>query len=468
MTSSIPKTGRKTLSRALAVFIVSLLASCLAPTGAPQKRPVEKPEPEVPYESIAASIAVGNRQAALDEYNKALKEGPQSRLTRLLHARLLLVAGKLDEAREELAILLAEDAGDTGVLYSLSVLEGLKGDKKSQKEFLLKAVAADPNHVDALSALGDLALEQKERAAAGSYFDRALQQDPRNLVALLGKGEVLTQAKEYGKASEAFSKAIETEPDYPFAYIDRARAKKYLGDAEGGIKDLSQAIRLDPGYSWSYLDRGRLYVQARKPDLALEDFSMAVELAPESFVGYALRAEALYEMRRYDEALADFRKVMDIRADYFFAYEPMGVIYYMKSDWAGARRSFADAYRSREEEHSFALLAALSSIRGGKPKEAADYLWGALAKIPRDSWYYEVARFLIDPSTDTRLLSRIQKEKNQALRSRMLYYVAAQYLAVGRLPAAQSYLLSIEGKCAPGLAETRLALRELDSMKPKE
>jgi tetratricopeptide (TPR) repeat protein len=467
MIPSIPKKGR-TRACVFAAAVSLLVASCLAPTGEPKKHPVEKPEPEVPYESIAASVSVGNPQAALDEYSKALKEKPQSRLTRLLHARLLIVAGKIDEAREELAILLAEDDGDAGVLYSLSVIEGLTGDRKGQEEYLRKAIAADPANSDALSALGDIALERKDRSTAGSYFDRALAQDPNNLVALLGRGELLTQEKEYAKASATYTKAIEAQPDYPFAYIDRARSRKYLGDAEGGIQDLSKAIRLDPEFSWSYIDRGKLYVQARQPVLALEDFSTAIELAPESFAGYALRAETLYQMSRYDDALPDYRRALSIRADYFFAYEPLGVISYTKSDWSGARRYFADAYRSMEEEHSLALLAALSSVRAGKPKDAADYLLGVLPRIPRETWYYEVARFLVDPSMDARLLSRIQKEKNPALRSRMLFYVAEQYLAAGRLPAARSYLLEADGKSAPGLAETRLALWELDSMKPKE
>jgi tetratricopeptide (TPR) repeat protein len=456
------------LSLSLCGLAVSLLSSCMAPSRAGERPPAQA-ETEIPYESMAASIAVGDPEKALQDYDSAFKEKPRSRQTRVLHARLLMIAGNYDEAREELEILLAEDDEDTDVLYNLSIIEGLQGDQKAQKEYLQKVVDIDPMHADALSALGDLALTDKDVSRASGYFQRALQSDPVNFTALLGQGSICNQGKEYQKAVDILSKAIEVQPDYSFSYVDRARAKSALGDAQGAIQDISRAIELEPGYSWSYIDRGRLYIQAGKQDQALEDFSIAIKLAPDIFLPYAMRAEIYYQRDAIDEALADFKKLLSLKPDYYFAYDPLGVLLYMKGDWPGARKAFQEAYRYSPDDHSYALLAGLTLRREGKPKQAADYLQSLLKLIPRESLYFEVARFLMDPaSVDFSLTTRLNAEKNKTLRARMLFYVVEQSLLDGKVGSARSFLLDIENAGAPSVPETRLSRWELEKLTGKE
>jgi tetratricopeptide (TPR) repeat protein len=446
----------------VSLCLLFMISSCLAPK---TTEPPLRPETEAPYESMAAAIAVGDPEQALSEYDKALKEEPQSRLTRLLHARLLVIAGKLDEAREEFNLLLADDPKDTDALYNISVLEGLSGNKLAQKEFLLKVTNIDPAYSDALAALGDIALEEKDVSAADSYFTKALSSDSKNLVALLGEGALLTQNKEYAKAAEAFTKAIEVEPDYPFSYVDRARARQNQGDIGGAITDLSRAIQLDPGYSWSYLDRGKLYIRNGQADFALEDFSIAIELDPEIFAGYALRAELYLVKGSLDEALADFTKLVSLKPDYNFAYEPMGTARYEKSDWAGAREAFLKAYSYQGENFSYPLLAALCLRREGKGAQASQYLQSVIRDIPRDSWYYDVARYLIDPvAGDFSFVARVNSEKEKYLKARLLFYAAAQYLTDGKNLPAMKWLLDAESSLLSGAVETPLARWELSRL----
>ncbi len=444
-----------------------LLSSCLTQSGAPLK-PIPEEEP-VPYESVAAYLAVGDPQAALDRYDASQKEKPKSRETRILHARLLMITGKLDEAREEFNLLLSEDASDAAVLYGLSIIEGLESNRKAQKELLERTIAADPGHADALSALGDLCLEDKEYDKAKKYFDQALKIDQGNFVALLGQGAVLLQNKDYARASQTYTQAIQKEPAYSFAYVDRARARKALGDSPGAITDLSEAIALDPEYSWSYLDRGKLYLDRGKMEEALEDFSAAIALDPRTFSAFALRAEIFYRRGEYDKALSDYNSVAALKPGYYFIYEPLGVIHYMKKDYSGAAAAFAEAHRYQKDEHTYALLAGLSLRRQGKPKEAEKYLQEVLPRIPREAWPYDVCRFLLDPvSGDIPLVTRIEREKNRGVRARMLFYLGSQYLIDGKIRAGQTYLLEIDGSGAPETAETRLARFELQSMEAKD
>jgi hypothetical protein len=107
------------------------------------------------------------------------------------------------------------------------------------------------------------------------------------------------------------------------------------------------------------------------------------------------------------------------------------------------------------------LLAALAARRAGDAMGARALIEPALPDIPRDGWEWDVARFLLKPEADLPLVNRADREKNRALRARMLFYLAEMSLAVGRQGAALAWLADIDGAGDPRAVETRLARREL-------
>ncbi len=458
MTVPLPPRARAALLPSIVVMAV-LLSSCLAPSPAP--RPPSGPDrDDVPWESMSAFIALGDPDSALAAYEQALSRQPAGREARILHARLLLIAGKLVEAREELALLLADGPSDPEALYQLSVLEGLEGDRLARKRLLQQVVLLEPGRADALAGLGDLALEEKDAEAAEELYGSALAVEPSNLVALLGTAEVRARRGDWEGAAAAAGRAVDAQPDYPFARVDRARARRALGDTTGALEDLSAAIALDPSYPWSYIDRGRLYIAEAREAEALADFDMAVALGPEIFAGWAYRAELLAAAGRDGEAAADWERVVSLRPDYWYAYPALGELAFASGDWTRARECFAEASRYEEGSASL-LLAALAARRGGDARAAAALIEPALPRIARDSWEWDVARFLLKPEADLPLVSRADGEKDRALRARMLFYLAEVSLAMGRERAAMSWLADIDGAGDPRAVETRLARREL-------
>jgi tetratricopeptide (TPR) repeat protein len=413
---------------------------------------------------MSALIALGDPGAALAQYERALAADPGGRAPRLLHAKLLMMAGRLEEAREELALLLGESSGEAETLFQLAVLEGLEGNGAGQAEALAKVVEVQPTHAEALAGLGDLALARGDDEEAGLLYGRALASDPDNLVALLGSAQAAFRRKDWEGAEAAAGRAAAAQPDYPFAYIDRARARRARGDAGGAIEDLGRAISLDPSYPWSYIDRGRLSLEEGRDAEALADFTMAVELAPELFAGWALRAALLEAAGREAEALSDYERVVSLRPDYWYAWPPLGALYFLAGDWQKARSSFLEAARFDEEDFSLPLLAALAAHRGGQAGKAAAIVEEVLPRMPRDGWEWEVARFLLRPAADMNLVARAQKERSRALRARMLFYLAEMSLAAGRKAMAMSLFADIDGAGAPAAIETRLAKRELARM----
>jgi tetratricopeptide (TPR) repeat protein len=457
-----PRTLRAAF-RLPAILMATVLCSCLAPSPR-AARPSAPPSPEPPWESMSALIALGDPAAALDAYERALAAEPGGRAPRALHAKLLMIAGRLEDAREELSLLLAENPADAEALFQLAVLAGLEGDSAGQAGTLSRVVELEPSHAEALAGLGDFALARGDDEEAARLYGRALASDPDNLVALLGTAQAAFRQKDWEGAEAAAGRATAAQPDYPFAYIDRARARRARGDTAGAIGDLGRAISLDPSYPWSYIDRGKLSLAEGRDAEALADFTMAVELAPEIFAGWALRAPLLEAAGRDAEALFDYERVVSLRPDYWYAWPPLGALCFLAGDWQKARSSFLEASRYDEEDFSLPLLAALSAHRGGDPRTAAAIVEEVLPRMPRDGWEWEVARFLLKPAADMNLVARAQKERNRALRARMLFYLAEMSLAAGRQGMAMSLFADIDGAGAPAAIETRLAKRELARM----
>jgi tetratricopeptide (TPR) repeat protein len=464
-----PRTGSAAQLLRAAPGVASLLlmcslTGCLAPTPAPAKRAAAAagaPAAEVPYERMSAAIELGRPQDALESYEKALATEPRSTETRILHARLLTLAGKLQEAREELNVVLGQEPRNTDALYNLSLVADLEQRTEERRDLMLKVVEIDANHADALAGLGELSLRRGETAAARGFFERALAADPMHLVGLLGLGAAFERTGDWRSAEALYARGVAAQPDYPFSFIDRARARQALGDRAGALQDLSQAISLDPGYPWSYVDRGKLYLGLSRGQDAQADFSVALRLDPGRFETHALRAEARGLVGDTAGALADWEQVVALEPDYWFAWEPMAAAAWAEGAWTKARDAFLRASSARGEEHSLVLCAALCAVRAGSPKEATDIIAPVLSKLPRDSWYYDVARFLVERGTEGALLARIGRERDQALKARMLFYVAVVYNAAGMERAGLAYLVQIDGKGAPGAVETGLARAEL-------
>jgi tetratricopeptide (TPR) repeat protein len=427
-----------------------------APATEPQREaPIEEP---LPFEQISRSIATGKPDEALE----AFEASPDAmEKDRILHARLLALSGRLADARAEVDSFLVQEPSSTEGLFTLSMIEGLEGNGEARKTLLEKIVALDPGHVDALAALGQLALGRGRVEDAVALFHKALAGDPTHPEALSGLGTALLEAEDYPGAETALTSAIAIEPGDPFSYVDRARARNAMGNRDGALEDLSKAIDLDPSYPWSFVDRGKLLLSASRTDEALEDFTRAIELDPGQFAARAYRAEILYQEDRYAEARGDFQRLRELNPRYYFSLAPLAVIYYIEGNWAGAAQLFLEAHSYQEEDLSLPLLASLAARRGGLSEKAASSLRTVLARSPADSWQYAVARYLLDPSGDLAILARIDKERNRALASRMLFYVAVQYAVEGRRAASVRLLAEMGGMGAADAIETRLARWEL-------
>ncbi len=436
-----------------AVSSPKAVASAVAPTSA------ETPEQRTrrAYDEIEGLIAKGEPRKAIAVFNSANLLDPQKPASVVFLANLYLAAGELDGAEQMLTDLIQKDPRNTDALFDLSLVAGAYGGTDKQEKLLNQLLAISPNDTRAHNSLGEIYLGQRYYARAEDAFKSSLKQDPRNVDALTGLGTAYMYRGNLNQAEEVLTKAIELGPTSSSAYVSRGRERADNGNLAGAEKDLDAAIALDPNYVWHYIDRGRVRARSGNSTGAIADFSRAVEIDPRVFLSYVFRGETYDQLGKSDEALSDYETVLSIRPDYDPVYPRAGAIYFMKSDWDRAAEMFRKAYAAQKKEYSYPLLIALCYKFKGDERDARSYLAGVVNDLARDSLYYEMCRYYMQPNNDGTIFQRIMDTKDALLKTKMLFYLGAQYDLNGQNGLAQTVLLSIDSQKFPSLLETRLA-----------
>lgn len=224
------------------------------------------PESESSWITLAAFLAARRgtpgAMAAIETIERGLKVLPNSAELLIVHARLVLVTGRVDDAVTD---------------YT-------------------RAIAANPKLVTAHVELADIyrsRLRNPERALQG--YDAALAITPGHLGAVSGRAETLIMLGKVDDAVAVLEKARNLEPQ-------RAPLRLMLADAyvrqrqrAKALQEVEAALKLQPNYSDAHIARGSLLREAGRFADAHQDFDLALAANLESvgaLVGRGLTYQA--------------------------------------------------------------------------------------------------------------------------------------------------------------------------------
>ena len=430
-----------------------------------KSKEIEEEEGPTLYEQIAVYIEDGEIDKALmllrEKDNPGLREEEDFVL---LYGSLLFITGEYSEARSVLEEAKKRFSDNTEVLYTLSLLEGITGNREKERELLEEVISFNPEHDLARTSLGLIYLEERKFTRAQKEFETLLKRDPNDIKARRGLGKTLLHRKMYKQAVKEFTKVLEAEPESPMIYSDRSRAYLGLEDFASAEKDLDRAIEFAPDNFWHYLDRGKVRLYRGKEDFALKDFNKAIELDPSNFFPYAYRGEIYFYQGNHKQALEDFRKVLSARKDFTPAFPPMGALRYMKQQWAAAASYFKRAYENNKQDETLALLAALSYVKGEKKDQAEKILSSIHSTAKKESALYYMSRYILDKRFETRAIEAVKKEESSLLKHRFMYIIGAISAHNDKKRVARAYFMEVMENIQKQSVEYVLAKHELEQL----
>jgi serine/threonine protein kinase/tetratricopeptide (TPR) repeat protein len=261
---------------------------------------------------------------AIDFYRRAASADPNSIAAHSRLASALLYKGDVDEARGPLltALKLAEaadpssESADLSDLYYTTALYRLRTRETGIGDAYQKALALNPNNVDALDAYGQWLLKQSRAAEADVLFRTAIQLDRQTLSRYEAYAEYLGTPDETDKLHEL---GREIAARFPNARGDLALARIYelTGELDIGIAWGLKALQLQPDDQETKEQIGELYAR-------IGDFATAARYDPQGVGQFWLQG-------RYEE-LVDLAQTEviehpdDVETKYYlaFAYNATG------------------------------------------------------------------------------------------------------------------------------------------------
>jgi tetratricopeptide (TPR) repeat protein len=421
-----------------------------------------EPEPAETREILtrmAEFLAREEFDAALELFGRINPAEAAGSGIRMLKASVLCSAGRVAEGRAEAEKILAEDPGNTDALMLLSAIAGAGGKSRDEKAALERVVKADPGNLKALAELGNIALRGSPKTAA-SYFDRALAIEPEYLEALIGRAKIHRQNHESKEAEALFNRAVSLYPQEPLPFVERAKLYRGAGYPVYALKDLDTAARLDPDDYWIATDRGTVLVELNRKEEALVEFNRALAIDDKNFLAYVYVAGIKDEWGDMEGAERAYLVLTQLKPDYYFSWEGLGIIRMKREQWAEARDAFLEAYRYAPGEWCYALLASMCWIKAGKPADPRQFLDQVLRNVRQNpgqnSLEYLMVRLYREFAGDNDLILRIDKEKNESLKARMLFYLAAYYDVRGNKTLADKYYLDVKDLDTPRIPEWRI------------
>jgi hypothetical protein len=124
--------------------------------------------------------------------------------------------------------------------------------------------------------------------------------------------------------------------------------------------------------------------------------------------------------------------------------------------WTQARDAFLEAYKRAPKDYTYALLAAVNWMRGGKMTDPKQFLAQVLKTAPRDSLEYAMLKLFHDLSGDLDAAVKAENEKNVYTKARMVFYLACYYDIRGNATLANKYYTLVQELNAISTIEWRI------------
>jgi len=415
---------------------------------------------------VEAIITRAIEYLAVSKYDEAIAifdtlPDRDSSALRLIRASILTSAGKYAEARAGVELVIAAEPRNLEALFLLASIEGVSGRRQQQQRALEQIIAIDPDNAEALVSLGNISLETRSMRQAASYFHKVLTNDSRNAGALLGLARAFRMNSEWDDAEMLLDRVVRFYPDMVVARSDRARFYWGRGRYYEAIEEIDAAIKLSPNDYWLAIDKASILLEMdRKPE-SLAEFNRAKAINPNDYVTYAYTAGLKDDLGDHDGAERDYAILARLKPDYYFAFEGLGLHKMRKGQWAEARDAFMEAYRYAPNEHYFALLAAISWMRMGDITAPRTFLNQAQGKVTRNTLEWYMFRLYYDMTSrnyqgEYDMIARLDKEPDETLKARMLFYMAWYYEVRGNSTSANRYFRMVNELNKKAIPEWRL------------
>jgi len=320
-----------------------------------------------------------------------------------------------------------------------------------------KAVALDPNFLDAYINLGNVLKEARIFDRAVAAYLRALNLSPNHAVVHGNLACVYYEQGLIDLAVDTYRRAIELQPNFPDAYCNLANALKEKGLVQESEECYNTALQLAPTHADSLNNLANIKREQGFIEEATRLYLKALEVFPEFAAAHSNLASILQQQGKLNEALLHYKEAIRIQPAFADAYSNMGNTLKEMHDVQGALQCYTRAIQINPafaDAHS--NLASVHKDSGNIPEAIQSYRTALKLKPDFPDAYCNLAHCLQIVCDWTDYSGRMKK----------IVKIVAEQLERNRLPSVHPhhsmlYPLSHEFRKAIASRHAQLCLEKI-------
>ena len=293
---------------------------------------------------------------------EALERDPKLTDVRVALARLLILAGRPDEATVQLNIAKSADPENADIWRSFGTVYAGQGKFPAAERAYRRAVALAPRDLRTYQELGTLYFDTGRVEESEAVFRDMIGASRGSSAAYTGLGSALLLQGRFEESAAAYRSAMTNEPN-PRTYTNAGTAYFYEGKIEEAAIMMRDAVDLSPD---DYRLVGNLAdTLMRLPGNANEALSLyeraatladkALAINPEEIYALSMIAHFYAELGREDAAEAAIRKAEALGSDQFYVHYFAGLAWL---DMGRSDKALASLRSSAELGYPPKLLTA--------------------------------------------------------------------------------------------------------------
>jgi tetratricopeptide (TPR) repeat protein len=310
---------------------------------------------------------------------------PDAREARLNYARSLVLAKRLPEARQQFELIAAANQGNPDVLYAVGLLAYQLKDYAAAQNYLQRVLGLkhrDPDQVRYL--LGQAAEEQRQWPQAIKWYESIGAGDHQ----ITARMNIANAIAKQGRLDEAraFLHRVSAEHPNEQAQFIVAEAQ-ILRDAQRAGEAfalLEQALAKQPDQPDILYDLALTAEKLERFDLLEAHLRKLIQVKPDHAHAYnALGYSFADRNTRLAEARKLIEKALELSPDDYFIIDSLGWVLYREGDLKGAARELRRAYGGRPDAEIGAHLGEVLWVLG--EKDEAGRIWDESLKAGPDN-----------------------------------------------------------------------------------
>lgn len=334
---------------------------------------------------IAAHLQRNETASALKAIDRLEKKQPDKPLAPNLRARVLLLRGDVQGARQNFEKAANIDPLFFPAVESLAALDLQDNNPELAEQRLASVLKLQPTHAQALLAVARL------RAGAGKSRDevvdliaKAVAGNPSAIAPRVGLVDYYLERQDFKLALDAAQAAMSALPNSPAILEALAKAQLAAGDVNQSISSYGRLVTLRPRSAQPLVALARAQVAAKNNAAAIQSLKQALALAPDFAPAQKLLIGLDQMGGRHEDAMAMARAVQGRRPNIALGYLYEGDIEAFQAHWPAAARAYRTALTKEAPAGAAQKLHAV--LMAGERRTEADALAAAwLVQHPKDA-----------------------------------------------------------------------------------